>query len=904
MSMPDNALESAPPAAPPAPAKEPAWMRWIGIAVFVAAIGVGAWLRFRVLDLKPLHSDEGVNGWFLMRLYNGLELGNFGVNYRYDPTNYHGPFLYFAGLLPFLLLGPSSITLRLLMALAGTGCIGILWAVRRHLSWAGLAMAAWLIAISPPLVYFSRTAIHEIFVCFFALSAVACFVRCYEGSWKKTTETFRANWLLFAVVSCALLFTNKETSIITFASFVGAAAVAWFFSRTTPEEIPAPTKADKKKYKSDSAAPEPGGPGFGAVFVRHSAAIAIALGPVVILLLKVKGKRSWDFLTGTQQNWIYVAAAFGVVSAIGWLAGTRGETFQLRARIKRLAVIASPALGGFAFLVMGPLLLLRYLTGFMEKKGETPSKPSGIAATADRMEARLVKRFQSTFEHLSDYALAYAWGAALVVILFTSFFNNPKGAWDMFATYGTWVGRGHEGAGHDKAFGYWIELMWEFDTPILLMGMLGTAVALFRRDRFGLFVSSWAWSQWLVYSVISYKTPWLNLNFTVPLALTAGLALREIAGGPDSAVGTLLRSVAPKMPAAPWVGSAVVTAAVPFIVVTWPVPAGPVLSPKDPNANVSWWALGWDTNFVHYDDDRYAIIYVQTVREFEGLVDRVDTLLDKHGEKLGVWVTSGDYWPMPFYLREWDKTVGYYQGKIPSGDTPSVVVTASTQEAEMRDSLAGYRRVPFMLRPGVALSLFVEPSVYDPVFGPPPGETPPEPAPEDPALRKPGLVAEYRYGIGCTGEVLSRRVDPVPYYGGKDREFRAPLCVIWKGFLNVVQEGEYAFGTSSDDGSWVYVDGKLVVDNGGTHGAVDREGVLRVLSPGLHPIEVRYFDAGGGAALDVWIRKRDEKRGSLDSAGGLFHDVRWLEQPIQKAAAPRGKASGVAGSGTPELLAP
>src|SRR5690242_14612813 len=130
MSAETPALPPDAPATPAAPASagsEPAWMRWIGIAVFAAALVVGAWLRFRDLDLKPLHSDEGVNGWFLMRLYNGLrDFGHWNVNYRYDPTNYHGPFLYFAGLLPFFFLGPSNTTLRLFMAVAGTGCIGML----------------------------------------------------------------------------------------------------------------------------------------------------------------------------------------------------------------------------------------------------------------------------------------------------------------------------------------------------------------------------------------------------------------------------------------------------------------------------------------------------------------------------------------------------------------------------------------------------------------------------------------------------------------------------------------------------------------------------------------------------------------------------------------------------------
>src|SRR5688572_20850613 len=93
---------------------EPIWARVIGAAVFLAALGLGAWLRFHDLDAKPLHSDEGVNGWFLMRLYNGLlDFGNWQMNYKYDPTNYHGPFLYFAGLLPFFALGPSNTSLRI-----------------------------------------------------------------------------------------------------------------------------------------------------------------------------------------------------------------------------------------------------------------------------------------------------------------------------------------------------------------------------------------------------------------------------------------------------------------------------------------------------------------------------------------------------------------------------------------------------------------------------------------------------------------------------------------------------------------------------------------------------------------------------------------------------------------------
>ena len=43
------------------------------------------------LALKPLHHDEGVNGFFLTNLFRD------GV-YKYDPANYHGPTLYYIAL--------------------------------------------------------------------------------------------------------------------------------------------------------------------------------------------------------------------------------------------------------------------------------------------------------------------------------------------------------------------------------------------------------------------------------------------------------------------------------------------------------------------------------------------------------------------------------------------------------------------------------------------------------------------------------------------------------------------------------------------------------------------------------------------------------------------------------------
>jgi hypothetical protein len=76
----------------------------------------------------------------------------------------------------------------------------------------------------------------------------------------------------------------------------------------------------------------------------------------------------------------------------------------------------------------------------------------------------------------------------------------------------------------------------------------------------------------------------------------------------------------------------------------------------------------------------------------------------------------------------------------------------------------------------------------------------------------------------------------------------------WAGSFLAFRAGTYAFSTVSDDGSWVYVDGKLVVDNGGRHVPVEARG-RATLDRGVHAILIRYVQEGGGAEIDVrWGR--------------------------------------------------
>lgn len=64
--------------------------------------------------------------------------------------------------------------------------------------------------------------------------------------------------------------------------------------------------------------------------------------------------------------------------------------------------------------------------------------------------------------------------------------------------------------------------------------------------------------------------------------------------------------------------------------------------------------------------------------------------------------------------------------------------------------------------------------------------------------------------------------------------------------------GNYTFNTGSDDGSVLFIDGQMVVDNSYYQGYTIRQGTV-FLTAGLHPFDLQYFQGGGGAALTMGV---------------------------------------------------
>lgn len=73
----------------------------------------------------------------------------------------------------------------------------------------------------------------------------------------------------------------------------------------------------------------------------------------------------------------------------------------------------------------------------------------------------------------------------------------------------------------------------------------------------------------------------------------------------------------------------------------------------------------------------------------------------------------------------------------------------------------------------------------------------------------------------------------------------------FEGFIQIDEAGTYSFFTNSDDGSLLYINNTLVVNNDGRHSARERTGTYEFLSPGRYPIKVTYYDYSSSEILQV-----------------------------------------------------
>ena len=78
------------------------------------------------------------------------------------------------------------------------------------------------------------------------------------------------------------------------------------------------------------------------------------------------------------------------------------------------------------------------------------------------------------------------------------------------------------------------------------------------------------------------------------------------------------------------------------------------------------------------------------------------------------------------------------------------------------------------------------------------------------------------------------------------------FAIRFRAELEINTPGMYIFDLYSDDGSQLYINGSLVINNDGVHPAMSRRGRIK-LGTGIHPVEIHYFQGPREAIALQWF---------------------------------------------------
>jgi predicted membrane-bound mannosyltransferase len=178
----------------------------------------------------------------------------------------------------------------------------------------------------------------------------------------------------------------------------------------------------------------------------------------------------------------------------------------------------------------------------------------------------------------------------------------------------------------------------------------------------------------VLYCAIPYKTPWLALNFWLPIALFAGRALQSLWRLP--AKHTVLRI---------------------------PMKAGCLCAEI-----VLALLIGHDTRqrvFLKPADETNPLAYAHTSEDLLGLPLEIERLTHQNGiASPRIAVIAADPWPLPWYLRRYPN-VGFWQpGQQPG--SADFYITSTEAADQYANQLKNFRPEFFGVRPNVLILLW------------------------------------------------------------------------------------------------------------------------------------------------------------------------------------------------------
>jgi uncharacterized protein (TIGR03663 family) len=290
---------------------------------------------------------------------------------------------------------------------------------------------------------------------------------------------------------------------------------------------------------------------------------------------------------------------------------------------------------------------------------------------------------------LKHLTAAVAVWLAVALLLFTSFFTNAAGLLDSVLTYLPWLRRAEGASPHIHPWYFYLHRLLFFhaakgpvwsEALILALAAVGAWAAFARKGladasaSFVRFLALYTFALTAAYSLISYKTPWCLMCFWHSMILLAGVGAAWLIRSARKRVLRLTLDVL--------------------------LLAGA--------GHLAWQA--WQANTTYAADRSNAYVYAQTSPDLLNLVRKVEALAQIHpqGTQMVVKVMApdGDYWPLPWYLRNL-KQVGWWE-QLPADPFAPVMIVSAQLRAALDEKKTHLMIGYFQIRPQVFLELYVD----------------------------------------------------------------------------------------------------------------------------------------------------------------------------------------------------
>jgi uncharacterized protein (TIGR03663 family) len=262
-------------------------------------------------------------------------------------------------------------------------------------------------------------------------------------------------------------------------------------------------------------------------------------------------------------------------------------------------------------------------------------------------------------------------GVVVSALFFSSFLSNPGGILDSVRTYTTYFNRAGQSSLHIHPWYYYLKMLIYFQYgggPIWTEGLIvflagvGFIAAMLRKGPASVniqllrFIAFYTLILTAVYSAIPYKTPWCVLGFLHGMILLAGVGAVVLV--------RLMPNVLPRL----------IILCLLF----------------DTSVHLTWQA--YRCNYRYYADSRNPYVYAHPTTDVFIIVQRVEEMAqamekmalenpDKVKMHIQVICPGKDYWPLPWYFRNFKKGIIDWWDQV-DPNTPSAPLIIASPEVE------------------------------------------------------------------------------------------------------------------------------------------------------------------------------------------------------------------------------